>query len=220
MKYFVLFGASGDLAKTKLFPALFENYKEEQAYKYIGYGRTPLSDSQFRESVKDSIEENNEKYLSNFSYIQGVYKAEDLVKLKDLIDPKEATFYLAIPNRFNIVKELVQGLKENDLIQDGTTLVLEKPFGEDYNSAKQLTDFLKREVGEEKALLAVGHMKNSRVVPLDETLAFAAADVALKENLAMADAIIVASARAHDCTIITSDADLKHQANVRYLPKN
>ena len=79
---------------------------------------------------------------------------------------------------------------------------------------------LKREVGEEKALLAVGHMKNSRVVPLDETLAFAAADVALKENLAMADAIIVASARAHDCTIITSDADLKHQANVRYLPKN
>ena len=79
---------------------------------------------------------------------------------------------------------------------------------------------LKREVGEEKALLAVAHMKNSRVVPLDETLAFAAADVALKENLAMADAIIVASARAHDCTIITSDADLRNQSNVHYLPKN
>jgi predicted nucleic acid-binding protein len=79
---------------------------------------------------------------------------------------------------------------------------------------------LKREAGEEKALLAVAHMKNSRVVPLDETLAFAAADVALKENLAMADAIIVASARAHDCTIITSDADLKHQAKVHYLPRS
>ncbi len=79
---------------------------------------------------------------------------------------------------------------------------------------------LKREAGEEKALQAVGYMKGSRVVPLDETLAFAAADVALKENLAMADAIIVASARAHDCTIITSDADLKHRANVHYLPKS
>jgi glucose-6-phosphate 1-dehydrogenase len=150
MKYFVLFGASGDLAKTKLFPALFENYKEGQAYKYIGYGRTPLSNSQFRESVKDSIGENNEKYLSNFSYIQGEYKADDLAKLKYEIKPKETTFYLAMPNRFNIVKELIEGLKENELILDGTTIVLEKPFGEDYESAKQLTDFLKREVGEEK----------------------------------------------------------------------
>lgn len=79
---------------------------------------------------------------------------------------------------------------------------------------------LKREAGEEKALLAVGYMKNSRVVPLDETLAFAATDVALKENLAIADAVIVASARAHDCTIITSDADLMHQAKVHYLPKS
>lgn len=79
---------------------------------------------------------------------------------------------------------------------------------------------LKREAGEEKALLAVGYMKNSQVVPLDETLAFAAADVALKENLAMTDAIIVASARAHDCTIVTSDADIKHLSSVHYLPKN
>ena len=47
---------------------------------------------------------------------------------------------------------------------------------------------LKREVGEEKALLAAGYMKNSAVIPLDETLALAAADVALRESLAMADA--------------------------------
>ena len=54
---------------------------------------------------------------------------------------------------------------------------------------------LKREVNEEKALLAVGYMKNSPVIPLDETLALSAADIALQENLAMADAIIVATSR-------------------------
>ena len=78
---------------------------------------------------------------------------------------------------------------------------------------------LKREVGEEKALLAVGYMKQSTLVPLDDSLALAAADIALKEKLAMADAMIVATAKTYRCDIITSDADLKHQPNVAYIPK-
>ncbi|MCK5226739.1 MAG: type II toxin-antitoxin system VapC family toxin [Desulfobulbaceae bacterium] len=78
---------------------------------------------------------------------------------------------------------------------------------------------LKREAGEEKALLAAGYMQNSPVVPLDDTLALAAADIALQGKLAMADAIIVAISRAHNCRIITSDADLKNQVNVEYIPK-
>ena len=79
---------------------------------------------------------------------------------------------------------------------------------------------LKREVGEEKALLAAGYMKNSSVIPLDETLALAAADVALQEGLGMADAMIIAAARSNNCKIITSDADLKDQSEVVYIPKN
>ena len=78
---------------------------------------------------------------------------------------------------------------------------------------------LKREVGEEKALFAVGYMNNSPVIPLDESLALAAADIALRERLAMADAIVVAAARANDCKVITSDLDLKDQTNVKYIPK-
>jgi len=62
-------------------------------------------------------------------------------------------------------------------------------------------------------------MKNSSVIPLDETLAIAAADIALQEKLAMADAIIVAVSQAHDCTIISSDSDLKDQPRVKYIPK-
>ena len=78
---------------------------------------------------------------------------------------------------------------------------------------------LKREVGEEKALLAAGYMKRSLSIPFDEVFALAAADIALQERLAMADAIIVAAARAYNCKVITSDADLKDQSNVTYIPK-
>ena len=78
---------------------------------------------------------------------------------------------------------------------------------------------LKREVGEEKALLAAGYMKNSPVIPFDEVFALAAADIALKESLAMADAIIIAIARSNNCAVITSDADLKDQPDVEYIPK-
>jgi len=78
---------------------------------------------------------------------------------------------------------------------------------------------LKREVSEEKALLAVGYMKNAPIIPLNEILALSAADIALQENLAMADAIIVATARNHNAKIITSDSDLKDQPNVNYIHK-
>lgn len=79
---------------------------------------------------------------------------------------------------------------------------------------------LRREVGEEKALRAAGYMKRSPIIPLDERLAFAAADISVAEKLAMADAIMVATARAYHAIIITSDPDLKDQPDVKYIPKN
>ncbi|OQX09913.1 MAG: twitching motility protein PilT [Desulfobulbaceae bacterium A2] len=78
---------------------------------------------------------------------------------------------------------------------------------------------LKREVGEEKALLASAYMKKATIIPFDDTLALAAADVSLRENLAMADAIIVATARTHNCGIVTSDMDLHPLDNVQYIRK-
>lgn len=78
---------------------------------------------------------------------------------------------------------------------------------------------LRREAGEEKALLAAGYMQGSRLIPFDDTLALAAADIALQNNLAMADAIIVAVSKAHNCRIISSDADLKDLENVDYIQK-
>ncbi len=80
--------------------------------------------------------------------------------------------------------------------------------------------FLKREAGEEKAFLAIGYIKNARIVPLDDTLALKAADIALEHRIAMADAMVAATADMHDCILITSDADLKNLPNVKFLSKN
>ena len=78
---------------------------------------------------------------------------------------------------------------------------------------------LKREVGEEKALLAFGHMKISEVIHFDENLALQAADISLLHNLAMADAIVYAASLENNCRLITSDADLKSLPQVTFIPK-
>ena len=79
---------------------------------------------------------------------------------------------------------------------------------------------LKRQVGEEKALLAFGHMKGSQVVFLDDNLALLAADVSLRHNLAMADAIVYAVALANNCKLITSDQDLKTLPQVTFISRS
>ncbi len=79
---------------------------------------------------------------------------------------------------------------------------------------------LKREVGEEKALLAAGHMKTSRVVPLEDVLALQAADVALRHHLAMADAMVYAAAHMHGALLYTSDADFKRLPLVQWMGDN
>lgn len=78
---------------------------------------------------------------------------------------------------------------------------------------------LKREVGEEKALLAFGHMKISEIIHFDENLALQAADISLLHNLAMADAIVYATSLENNCRLITSDGDLKSLPQVTFISK-
>ena len=78
---------------------------------------------------------------------------------------------------------------------------------------------LKREVGEEKAPLAFGHMKISEVIHFDENLALQAADISLLHNLAMADAIVYATSLENNCRLITSDGDLKSLPQVTFISK-
>ena len=78
---------------------------------------------------------------------------------------------------------------------------------------------VKRERTEEEALLAAAQMQKTRLVPLSESLALAAADVSLEFRLGMADSIVYATARAEDAELVTSDEDLQGLPGVTFLPK-
>lgn len=78
---------------------------------------------------------------------------------------------------------------------------------------------LKRDVSEEDALQAVAQMLRTRVVPLSEALALEAADTSLEHSLAMADAIVYATARSHEADLVTTDADLEGLPGVVFLSK-
>lgn len=66
---------------------------------------------------------------------------------------------------------------------------------------------LRRDFSEERALEAVAAMRRAEIVPVDETLALEAADLALSHRLAMADALLYATALRTGATLVTGDAD-------------
>ncbi|HXX75803.1 MAG TPA: type II toxin-antitoxin system VapC family toxin [Nitrospiraceae bacterium] len=76
---------------------------------------------------------------------------------------------------------------------------------------------IKREQGEETALLFAGRLNATQVIPLTESIAFLAADLSLRHGLAMADAIVYATAKDQEAEVITSDADLKDLPGVVYV---
>lgn len=73
--------------------------------------------------------------------------------------------------------------------------------------------------GEAGAIDAVAAMKKTQVVPLNDDVALIAADLRLEHKLAMADAIVLATARLHGAEVVTSDIDFQNVAGVTYLPK-
>ncbi len=66
--------------------------------------------------------------------------------------------------------------------------------------------------------MAVAQIQKTRVVPLSDSLALAAADVGLEFRLAMADSIVYATARSENAELVTSDRDLRALPGVTYLP--
>jgi len=73
-----------------------------------------------------------------------------------------------------------------------------------------------RQRDEGVALRAVAHMEQGRVIPLDSSLAIEAAVYGLRFKLPLADSIIYATARKHNATLWTQDADFKNLESVRY----
>lgn len=68
---------------------------------------------------------------------------------------------------------------------------------------------IRRDISEARALTAVAAMRRAVIAPVDDSLALEAADISLAHGLAMADAVVYATARRHDATLVTADADFE-----------
>lgn len=79
---------------------------------------------------------------------------------------------------------------------------------------------LKRDVSEDEAVVAVAAMQRAQLVPVTGELALTAADLSLEYGLAMADALILATARMYRAELVTSDRDFRDVPGVTYLPKH
>jgi glucose-6-phosphate 1-dehydrogenase len=167
----VIFGANGDLTKRKLLPALYRLAYERRLspnFAVIGISRTPMSNEQFRDKMRESVKEFKEN--SEFddtvweSFAQSLfYMAGDvsdpscftnLAKCVEEIEAQRKTggnvlFYLSTqPSQY---AETAQGLGRAGLAKGNgwRRLVVEKPFGHDLGSAKQLSRDLHEHFNEE-----------------------------------------------------------------------
>ena len=75
------------------------------------------------------------------------------------------------------------------------------------------------EIDEDKALMAVAHMKQGMVIALDPDLAINAARIGLEYKLPMAESIIYATAKKFNCVVWTQDAHFKGLPSVKYFEK-
>ena len=165
----VVFGASGDLTRRKLLAGLVGLFKQgllsEQFY-LLGCGRREFSDEGFREVARKAIQENSgsvatedlESFINRLYYISGDY--DDVVLYENIkarlaeLNKKHKIegsiiFYLAVPPFLygTVVEKLSSaGLScpTGGAVAQNVRLVVEKPFGRDFQSAAELNDKIRR----------------------------------------------------------------------------
>jgi glucose-6-phosphate 1-dehydrogenase len=154
----VLFGATGDLAKKKLFPALYDLEElNELDVEIFGVASSKWTQDVFRENVEaairvrkpDADEKVLGKLLNEMQLLVGDYEnPETFVQLAELIkDFKLPVIYLAIaPEHF---AKITQGLASVGITKKAR-VVVEKPFGRDLQSAIQLDSELKQVLPEDQ----------------------------------------------------------------------
>jgi len=163
----VIFGASGDLAQRKLVPSLFNLYRKgrmPKQFRIIGYGNTAFSDEQFRTHLEEGIKqfaayefkaEEWTAFAPNLGYLQGRYTdLADFKKLSSLMKNWEISsgnriYYMATPPGVfpNIIDLL--GLTDQLTEYNGwRRVVIEKPFGTDFESAHSLNGQIHKTLNE------------------------------------------------------------------------
>lgn len=182
---FVLFGATGDLTSRKIIPALYnlflDNYLPDQ-FVIIGSSRSSLSNDDFRGRMLEAInkfsrkgkaEENKWKeFASRISYHSAEFNNADAfkelgnkIKQYEVEWKKEANviYYLAVaPQYFGAIAE---SISKNKLTENPECIriVVEKPFGHDLDSARQLNEQLKS-IFKEKQIYRIDHYLGKETV--------------------------------------------------------
>ena len=158
----VLFGVTGDLARKKLLPAIYDLMNRgllPPGFALVGFGRRSWSDEDFREQVRSAVEHHSRtpfrddvwhQFSEGIRFVQGSFDdAEAFQRLKETLRELEATrgtrgnhaFYLSIPPKaFELVCQQLadQGLASHDQSEGWRRVVIEKPFGHDLESAREL----------------------------------------------------------------------------------
>ena len=186
----VVFGGSGDLTSRKLMPAVFkiwcENLTPPNA-SVIAFSRTEMSNEQYRSRLEKAVRENFEsrsvmfdsekweQFAARVFYHAGSYDdAKSFESLRVLIEENAArenqsancVFYLATPpGAFEpIAKNLHQsGLSRKGKRNPWSRIVIEKPFGRDLESAKELNAVLS-ECFDEKQIFRIDHYLGKETV--------------------------------------------------------
>ena len=154
---FLLFGATGDLARKKIFPALYKLFQTERMRcPIIGISRTDWTDEQLRERARQSIREQSDSpadesglndFCSQLRYVAGDYTTrQTFTRLAKIVgDARMPLSFLAIPP--DMFDDVVEGMASAGLTQRGR-FVVEKPFGRDFESAQTLNSVLHRHLDE------------------------------------------------------------------------
>jgi glucose-6-phosphate 1-dehydrogenase len=159
----VLFGATGDLAFKKIFPALQAMIRRGNLdMPVVGVGRSKWTLDQFKTRAKDSLEQNGgldpaafAKLCSLLNYIDGDYgDPTTFANLRNaLAAAQRPLYYLVIPP--SAFATVVEGLAKSVCIRDAR-LVVEKPFGRDLASAQELNRTLHAHFPEQ-AIFRIDH---------------------------------------------------------------
>ncbi len=159
----VFFGATGDLAFKKIFPALYAMTRRDQlCMPVIGMARSGWTLERFRAHARRSVEQDGAvddavfaKFAASLQYVEGDYNSPDTyVALRAALgDAKRPLYYLAIPP--NMFQTVAQGLGVSGCAINAR-IVVEKPFGRDLSSARALNATL-HHVFDEKRIFRIDH---------------------------------------------------------------
>ncbi|MGH9734400.1 MAG: glucose-6-phosphate dehydrogenase [Candidatus Acidiferrales bacterium] len=182
----VIFGASGDLARRKLFPALYDLARHAclaPRFRLLGFARTQMDDDAFREHASEFLPKNaasangyrQKDFQQSLRYFAGDYDDprayQQLAKRLEELDREgqlggNRLFYLAVPPEVyvRIIDQLGNaGLAKASSETSWTRVIIEKPFGEDLASCRDLNARVLR-VFDEPQVFRIDHYLGKETV--------------------------------------------------------